>query len=449
MSICSDLCLKDLVETLNIFNPANLSDEDCFSLSSSSLISLARYLRADHIKSSLADHLCYVLRDDSNREIIVARTSSDVNKDRYECVYIDYLLRPRRVCRSVNTLIDNEMLKKLLDYLSIKYVSDEALFNPSQEPILYRATDDFFAIIPPMSFISLDSIEKKRISVIERRASGSDRIVIQNKNTLVIKDPIGIKYTLISDFDRLRCFRNQNLELCYRDDLLIYIDDLRNIVIKGEKLSDLELRINYKSSLVSWSHPLGYASELYRELVDSGLEVWWLDLYNPSSDIHISMASYPYLSVSFLEESLNTRLEIHTPKSSLVIRSGFSLEDNAPWILSHKLIDPFKTNYRSLVERPVLSIAPKKILLYKVTYDSSNDLMYMYIINYLPKDLLVSLISSGYLGKVYVSHIRDLWEEIFSSFNMTRFTAPAYSLVALKLYRERGEKTSLRRLANF
>jgi hypothetical protein len=342
------------------------------------------------------------------------------------------------MCWPINKFLEEESLKHILNIFKVKTIEKEGLFNPTQESILTIVDYSIHTMpirIPPLSFVSIEEVEKKTsVYSIMARSQETRRISMLNKNTFRIRGTKDLRIDLIGDFNNVRCFADNELEICVGDEFLLYTDASNRFVLKGTGYREIILRTNLRSSLISWSHPLGPATDFYERYIGKDFRCWWLDLFNLSNNIHISLASYPYLNANLRDYN---ELEISLPNSSMVISTGSSLEETIPWISSHKLIDPIKTKFITQSRKPLLSIIPNKILLHSIHFDPVEKNIYMYLINYLPKDFSITLISTGYFRNVNVSYLKNVWETLSPSFNMLKLSLPAYSIVVLRFLNEK------------
>ncbi|MGC9148362.1 MAG: hypothetical protein ACP5GI_02835 [Sulfolobales archaeon] len=430
---CEDLCKEKFLNALLNMNDL---DDSCLTLSTSSIISLSSLLSRKFLYHSLDQDKCFILKDDADRSLKILPKSNERPED-LECLYVDNLKDLERKCWPVNNFLNEESLKYILNFFKIRIIDKDGLFNPAQESILTTIDyiDNIVPIqIPPLSFISIEEIEKRTLAHRSMLSSAeAKRINVLSKDTLIIKDSRDLKIKLIGDFYNIRCFVNNEVEICLGDELLLYTDTPNRLVLKGSGYKEITLKINMRSSLVSWSHPLGPATDFYERNINKDFRCWWLDLFNLSDSVHISLASYPYLDVNLKNHN---EIIASLPNGSMVISTGSSLEETIPWILSHKLVDPVKTRYVTSSRRPLLNIIPNKIVLHSVYFDPVKKNVYMYLINYLPKDFGVSLISSGYFKNVAVSYLKNIWESLFPSFNMLRLSLPAYSIASLRFFDE-------------
>ncbi len=431
---CKDLCKETFINTLINMNDL---DNTCLSLSASTIISLSSFLSKNFLYHDLNQDKCFILTDEANRYLRILPKSNKILEG-LECFYIDNLKDLERMCWPINKFLDEESLKHILDIFKIRTIEKEGLFNPAQESVL-TIVDNSINItpirIPPLSFLSIEEVEKKTSTYsITTRSQENRKISVLNKNTFKIRGTKDLKIELVGDFNNVRCFADNELEICIGDEFLLYTDAPNKFVLKGSGYREIILKINLRSSLISWSHPFGPATDFYDRYLGKDFRCWWLDLFNLSDNIHISLASYPYLNANLGDYN---EVKISLLNGSMVISTGSSLEETVPWISSHKLIDPIKTRFITQSRRPLLSIIPNKILLHNVHFDPVEKNFYMYLINYLPKDLSVTLISMGYFRDVNVSYLRSIWESLSPNFNMLKLSLPAYSIAILRFLDEK------------
>ncbi len=423
---CLDLCRNDFMNAILAMEDY---DDSCSRLSASTIITLSLFLDKKYFLQSIDHVKCFVLRDDAGRFLKLLPRSSEYMED-FECIHINNLMDLEINCWPANKLIDKETLRKLIDFLRIRITEDNGLFNPAQADVLvYR--DDYIIEIPPLTFLSMKDIEE-RVLIRERdlRMGGTGRIFVSGKDRLMIKDPRGIKIVLVGDFRGLKCLSIENRDICLGEDYLLYVDAFGRFVLKGSGYREILLRTNLRSSILSWSHPIGAAAGIYEKFIGRDLKCWWFDLSDLSNSVHVSIASHPYLEARI--EKID-EIKLLLANGSFVVSIGASLEETSPWIYSQRLSDYIETNFVPVSRKPLISLAPNKILLHSINYDSVKNSINLHLVNHLPKNFSLTLITSGYFRGAEVSYIKNIWETLIPGFNIFRLTMPSYSLAVIRL----------------